>query len=165
MTGNNKGLATRPLCTVDIRLEDAAPIVVGKTPWRNRRISHIAGGVFTGDRLKGVVHPGGADWSEGGANAAGDVLTLVDVRALWTTDDGAQIYVVYAGRLNIPAGALADFRDPAKVETLPDDAYYFRTLVTFETAAPRYSWLNEITAVGVGRRTIAGVRYDIAEVL
>src|SRR5438046_10602262 len=94
---------TTPLCDVDIALEDGAPIVLGRSPWRNRRVSYIAGGRFDGERLKGKVRPGGGDWSEVGADAAGAALTLLDVRSIWVTHDGAQLYVHYGGRLVIPA--------------------------------------------------------------
>jgi len=155
-------LKGRPLCTVDIRLEAEAPIPLGRSPWRNRRVSYIAGGTIEGERLRGEVLPGGGDWSELGQGADGAALTFIDVRSIWKTHDGALIYVTYGGRLVIPQAALADFRDPAKVEQLPADSYYFRIQPTFETADARYDWLNALVAVGVGRRTATGVRYRIA---
>lgn len=160
--GEPEILRGRDLCVVDIRLDDDAPLPLGRSPWRNRRVSYIAGGAITGERLRGEVLPGGGDWSELGQGADGAALTLIDVRSVWKTHDGALIYVTYGGRLVIPQAALADFRDPAKVEGLPADSYYFRIQPTFETADERYGWLNALVAVGVGRRTAAGVRYRIA---
>lgn len=154
-------LSAQALCTVDIRLDADAPLPLGRSPWRNRRVSYIAGGTVEGARLRGEVMPGGGDWSELGQAADGTALTLVDVRSLWKTHDGAMIYVTYAGRLVIPQAALAGFRDPATVEQLPEDSYYFRIQPTFETADERYGWLNAAVAVGYGRRTTAGVRYRI----
>jgi hypothetical protein len=154
-------LKARPLCTVDIRLDDDAPIPLGKSPWRNRRVSYIAGGTIEGERLRGEVMAGGGDWSELGQGADGAALTLVDVRSLWKTHDGALIDVRYAGRLVIPQAVLGDFRDPAKVEALSEDAYYFRIQPIFETADERYGWLNALVAVGSGRRTAKGVRYRV----
>lgn len=154
-------LTTTALCEVDITLEDAAPIALGRSPWRNRRVSYIAGGRFEGERLRGEVRPGGGDWSELGAGADGEALTLLDVRSIWVTGDGAQIYVTYGGRLAIPQAALGAFRDPATVESLPEDSYYFRTALTFETDDARYGWLNRIVGVGVGRRTARGVHYAV----
>jgi len=161
MTGAET-LKAHPLCTVDIRLDADAPLALGRSPWRNRRVSYIAGGTIEGERLRGEVMAGGGDWSEGGQAEDGAALTLVDVRSLWKTHDGATIYVTYAGRLVIPQAALADFRDPAKVELLSEsDDYYFRIAPTFETADPRYDWLNALVAVGIGKRTATGVRYRI----
>ena len=154
-------LKAKPLCTVDIRLDDDAPLPLGKSPFRNRRVSYIAGGTLAGERLNGEVMPGGGDWSELGAGADGAALTLVDVRSLWKTHDGAMIYVTYSGRLVIPQAVLSDFRDPAKVESLSEDDYYFRIQPSFETADERYGWLNALVAVGYGKRTANGVRYRI----
>ncbi|TAJ73460.1 MAG: DUF3237 domain-containing protein [Phenylobacterium sp.] len=154
-------LKARLLCAVDIRLDDDAPIPLGKSPWRNRRVSYISGGVVEGERLRGEVMAGGGDWSELGQGADGAALTLVDVRSLWRTHDGAIIDVRYGGRLVIPQAVLGDFRDPAKVEGLSEDAYYFRIQPIFETADARYGWLNALVAVGYGRRTAKGVRYRI----
>jgi len=149
------------LCVCDIRLEDGAPVPLGRSPWRNRRVSYIAGGTLEGARLRGEVLPGGGDWSELGQGADGAALTFIDVRSVWRTHDDALIYVTYGGRLVIPQAVLGAFRDPATVEQLPADSYYFRIQPTFETADPRYDWLNAMVAVGVGRRTAAGVRYRI----
>ncbi|RED17367.1 DUF3237 domain-containing protein [Parasphingopyxis lamellibrachiae] len=156
-------LESRAMCTVSIELEDEAPIVIGPSPWRNRRVSHIVGGTIAGERLTGRVMSGGGDWSELGMDDNGDALTLLDVRSLWKTDDGALIYVAYQGRLVIPKDVLGIFREPEKVEELPADRYYFRIAATFETADPRYVRLNRIVAAGVGRRTAKGVDYDIFE--
>lgn len=156
-----EGLKARLLCVVDIRLEDDAPLPLGKSPWRNRRVSYIAGGAVEGERLRGEVMAGGGDWSELGQGAGGAALTLVDVRSLWKTHDGALIDVRYGGRLVIPQAVLADFRDPAKVEGVSEDDYYFRIQPIFETADLRYDWLNALVAVGYGKRTAKGVRYRI----
>jgi hypothetical protein len=154
-------LAAQLLCIVDIRLEDEAPRVLGRSPWRNRRVSYIAGGTIEGERLSGDVMAGGGDWSELGQGSDGAALTLIDVRSLWRTHDGATVYVTYTGRLVIPAGALAAFRDPVQVEALPEDAYSFWIQPVFEVADERYQWLNAVAAVGRGRRTAQGVRYRI----
>lgn len=154
-------LSSQFLCRVDITLDEDAPLNLGRSPWRNRRVSYIAGGTITGERLRGEVRPGGGDWSEGGGASNGDALTLVDVRSIWRTHDGADIYVTYVGRLIIPAAVLSEFRDPAKVDAIDPDAYYFRIAPTFETADERYEWLNRAVAVGKGQRTARGVIYDI----
>lgn len=154
-------LSATELCTADITLVDDAPVPLGRSPWRNRRVSYIAGGAVTGERLSGVVLPGGGDWSELGQAEGGGALTVIDVRSVWRTADGALIYVTYAGRLAIPDEVLADFRDPAKVEAIDSGQYYFRIQPTFETADERYGWLNAVAAVGYGTRTAKGVRYRI----
>jgi hypothetical protein len=154
-------LTGRLLCVADIALDADAPLPLGRSPWRNRRVSYIAGGTITGPLLNGEVLPGGGDWSELGSGPDGAALTLVEVRSIWKSHDGAMIYVTYTGRLVIPQAALGGFRDPATVEALPEDSYYFRIQPTFETADERYGWLNAAVAVGFGRRTAKGVRYRV----
>jgi hypothetical protein len=44
------------------------------------------------------------------------------------------------------------------------DDHCFRTLPVFETVAEHHGWLNEIVAVGFGRRTRGGVTYRIMQV-
>jgi hypothetical protein len=152
------------LCEVAITLDADAPLPVGRSPWRNRRVSDIAGGRFHGPRLSGVVRRSGADWSEGGRGADGGIATAIDVRSLWQTDDGALIYVTYAGRLVVPAATVEAFADPARVTHLAMSDYYFRVCPVFETSNDRYLWLNEIVAVGAGQRTADGVVYRMFQV-
>ena len=152
------------LCEVDIILNSEAPLAVGASPWRNRRVSDIDGGTITGPRLSGQVRRSGADWSEGGVAEDGGAATAIDVRSLWQTDDGALIHVTYTGRLIIPSDTLEAFADKNRVESLPESAYYFRINPVFETSAANYLWLNELVAIGTGRRTVNGVVYRLFQV-
>jgi hypothetical protein len=158
-------LTGRLLCHVAIDLADHAPRWIGQTPWRNTRVSDIAGGRFAGERLRGDVLASGADWADQGYTGAGDALSRLDVRSLWRTDDGALVNVSYHGRALIPAASLPDYLDMARVEDIDPASYYFRTMPLFETADPRYAWLNAVVAVGLGRRTRAGVDYKVYEIL
>lgn len=155
------GPESRFLCEVTIELDASAPIALGASPWRNRRVSDIVGGRFEGPELSGTVCRSGADWSEGSRSADGGIATALDVRSLWLTDDGAYVYVTYGGRLVVPADRLAEFSDPEQVERLDPSSYYFRTNPLFETSAERYRWLNGIVAIGLGRRTRSGVVYRL----
>jgi hypothetical protein len=156
---------TQFLCQVSIQLRAGAPVVLGQSPWSNRRISDILDGRFEGPRLKGRIAPSGGDWSQRGGGAGEPVRTLIDVRSLWETDDGATIYVTYGGRLVIPPDALAELADPARVDSLDPARYYFRITPLFETSAPPYVWLNDVVGIGLGRRTSTGVSYRVFEVL
>ncbi len=131
---------------------------VGATPNGNRRVGLVAGGTFEGPKLRGTVLPGGADW----IIARPDASTTLDVRIVLETDDGALIGMTYRGMRHGPADVMAkvnggEFVDPS--------LYYFRTAVFFETAAPRYDWLNRVIAIGTGSRPPEGPVYDIFEVL
>jgi len=43
--------------------------------------------------------------------------------------------------------------------------YYLRIAPFFETAAERYTWLNNIVAIGIGERLPNGVVYRVFEIL
>ena len=159
-----EGLESRFLCEVRIELDAGAPVPIGRTPWRDRRVSDIESGEFKGPRLTGGVRRSGADWSEGGVARDGGIATLLDVRSLWQTDDGELIYVQYGGRLVVPKAVVPEFADPGRVGDVDPGRYYFRITPLFETASERYGWLNEIVAVGIGRRTASGVEYRIFEI-
>ena len=50
-------------------------------------------------------------------------------------------------------------------EGVDPESYYFRISPLFETAAPRYAWLNKIVAIGTGHRLAGGPVYSVFEVL
>jgi len=131
---------------------------VGTVGGARRRIVPITGGDFEGDRLRGEVVPFGADWM----HIREDGVLEVDVRALLRTDDDALIYLRYGGYRHGPADVMASL---ARGEDVDPAAYYFRVTPTFETGASRYAWLNNIIAVGVGRKNPEGPVYDFFEVL
>jgi hypothetical protein len=143
----------------DIGFDLEPALEVGPTPYE-RRIVYITGGTFSGPRLKGRVLRGGGDWlvvrPDGRAN--------LDVRACLETDDGAIIYTYYGGRLVVPSELLPLWRDREASATIDPARYYFRIAPVYETAAENYAWLNDVVAVGVGRRTAAGVAYRVFEI-
>jgi hypothetical protein len=131
---------------------------IGATPNGNRRIGLVGGGTFQGERLRGTVLAGGADW----IMVRADGSTTLDVRLVLETDDKAQIGMTYRGMRHGPAAVMERLNRGDNVD--PSD-YYFRTAVAFETAAAKYDWLNRIIAVGTGKRPPEGPVYDIFEVL
>ena len=131
---------------------------IGATPSGNRRIGLVAGGTFQGERLRGTVLPGGADW----IIVRPDGCTTLDVRLVLETDDKAAIGMTYRG---LRHGLPAVMDRVNRGETVDPSESYFRTSVAFETAAPKYDWLNRIIAIGTGRRPPEGPVYDIFEVL
>jgi hypothetical protein len=144
-------LTSRPLFELGIEVERR--LAAGA-----RTIAHIRGGRFAGARLRGRLLPGGGDWLV----RLDPETQALDVRICLETDDGALIYAAYPGRLVIPAELRAQ---SAAARAAADPAgTYLRALLTFETAEPRYAWLNRIVAVGVGRLTAAGVAYSVHEV-
>jgi hypothetical protein len=150
------GLNSRPLMT--LRLTTAPTQELGAAP-RGRRVTFpITGGDFEGARLRGAVLPGGSDWT---VLRADGVLEL-DLRITLRTDDAALIHMTFEGlRHDSPQAKAAlergEIADPA--------SYYFRTFPRFETAAPRYDFLNKLLAVGVGELRAGGPVHVIDEIL
>jgi len=126
---------SRPL--MRLRLETAPTEEIG-----GLSIFPVTGGSFEGERLRGKVLAGGGDW----VTTKPDGTFELDLRATLETDDGALIHLTFTG-----------VRD--------DEHHYLRTLPRFETAAPRYAFLNRLLAVGVGDIGPDGPVHVIEEIL
>lgn len=152
-------IAVAPLFDLDVTAHPRQDI--GPGPLGHRVIGRIKGGRFNGPRLSGDLLEGGGDW----AIVRADGGFMIDVRATLRTDDGALIYMTYAGRWTIP-GAIRDaVLDPARVDGVDPNSYYFRITPMFETGAADYAWLNDVVSIGFGQRTAAGVRYRVVHIL
>ena len=149
-------LRTAHLFTLKLSVSGLQPI--GATPSGQRRIGLVAGGTFEGKRLRGTVLPGGADWLMDRSDGA----TTLDVRLVLQTDDGAAIGLTYRG---IRHGPREVMERVGRGEAVDPASYYFRTALSFETAAAKYDWLNRVIAVGTGSRLPEGPVYDVFEVL
>ena len=139
---------------MQLRADLEEPQVVGDTPLGGRRILYVKRGSFAGPRLRGEVLPGGGDW----VLTRKDGVSLLDVRITLRCEDGSLVFVSYRGISNIPPDIRARI---AKGEEVSPDQYYFRITPVFETASEKLAWLNRLVAIGIGKRTSAGVVYDI----
>ncbi len=155
-------LASEPLCCAVFEVGEILPL--GASPWRTRRVGYITGGRFEGPRLSGEILPGGGNWPESGVGPDGAAVGTFDARCVWRTHDGALIYVSYTGRSLIPADVGEAFRDPAQPHVDPS-RYKLHIAPVFETADPRYAWLNSILAIGLGEREPGGVRHRMYAVI
>ncbi|MGP4082707.1 DUF3237 domain-containing protein [Pseudalkalibacillus sp. R45] len=140
------------LCDMELTVEDAH--LPGNTPIGNRRIIRVSGGALRGDQLNADVIPGGDDW----ITVREDGTIIQDVRILLKTGEGDLIMMTYRGiRTGEPETLLRldnnEFVDP--------DDYYFRTSPIFETASPKYDWLNRRIFVSRGIRLPGRVNYSI----
>jgi hypothetical protein len=131
---------SRPL--MDLRLATSATQEIGATPRGMLTIFPVTGGSFEGERLRGKVLAGGSDW----VTARGNGTLTLDLRVTLETDDGALIHMTFTG-----------VRDDAN--------HYFRTVPRFETAAPKYAFLNRLLAVGIGEIRPEGPVHIIEEIL
>lgn len=118
---------------------------MGGGPLGERRIVAITGGRFDGPRLKGEIVPGGADWQIVRADGVLDI----DARYAMRAESGAMIRVVSQGYRHGPPEVLAAL---GRGEDVPKDAYFFRTVMRFETGAPELAWLNRTIAVASAER-------------
>ena len=145
----------RPLLKAEITLQP--PLELGDTPLGRRRIIHITGGRFSGERLSGRVLAGGADWQVIRADGVADL----DARYTLETGDGALIYVRNRGYRHGPAEVLKRI---SAGEDVDPSLYYMRTAPSFETGDERYAWLNRIVCVATGARRPAAVELEVFEI-
>jgi hypothetical protein len=131
---------------------------VGPVPSGTRHVDLLGGGTFEGPRLRGAVLPGGMDMK----TLRADGSMVPNVRLVLRTDDGALIFMHYQGVRHGPPEVMARI---AAGEVVPPSEYYLRNTPYFETAAPKYDWLNRIVAVGVGRRMPDHAAYDVFQIL
>ena len=148
---------TRPLLRL-LRAELADIVDVGVTPMGHRRVINILGGHFEGDRLAGVVLPGGADWQW----IRSDGTLDLDARYTLKTHQGDFIQVTSQGLRTGPPDVLARL---AAGEDVDPSLYYFRTVMRFEASAPSLLWLTRLLAVAYGRRTRNAVELRVDEIL
>jgi len=149
-------LRLEPMFRATITL--APPQELGEAPLGRRRIIPITGGSIAGNRLKGRVLPGGADWQVVRADGVADL----DARYTVEAEDGALIYVRNRGLRHGPPEVLAQL---ARGEDVDPGLYYMRTQPWFETGDARYAWLNRTICVGTGARRRDRVELDFFEVL
>jgi hypothetical protein len=148
-------LRTEFLMQLSAELE--APLVIPDAPLGTRRILHAKSGSFAGPGLQGELLPGGGDW----VLDRRDGVAELDIRFTLRTDDGQLIYVSCRGIFDMPPQVRQRIRGGEDVNPAE---YYFRTSPVFETGSEKYSRLNRLLAVGVGRRTAIGMVTDIFEV-
>jgi hypothetical protein len=137
---------------------DLQPAQLISTPVGTRLTFITKGGVINGPRLRGELLPGGGDWLLVGTDQVG----RIDVRATLCTHDDALIHYETRGVIKIPADGLGRL---AAGEVLPFTQTYVRTTPRFETADDRYSWLNEIVAVGYNVLSPDHIDYRVYRVL
>ncbi|MEI3611180.1 DUF3237 domain-containing protein [Pseudogracilibacillus sp. SO30301A] len=140
------------LCDMELSVEGAH--LPGKTPIGNRRIIRVTGGKLRGEKLNADIMPGGDDW----ITVQDDGTIIQDVRILLKTEDNALILMTYRG---IRTGSKEVLERLDAGEEVDNNEYYFRTAPIFETAAPKYDWLNRRIFVSNGIRLPNGVNYSI----
>ena len=151
-----KAVRTRPLFVMHLDVRKLQ--IVGATPGSYRRVGVVFGGTFEGERLSGEILEGGSDWQ----TVRSDGATTLDVRLILKTRDDVLISMVYRGLRHGPADIIERIE---KGEVVDPATHYFRIAPLFETASPRYDWINRILAIGIGHRRADGPIYSVFELL
>lgn len=137
-----------------VRVELDPVLTIGPTAQGLRRVIPIVGGTIEGERLRGQILPGGADWQL----VHDDGTAVIDTRYTARTVDGALIYLATAGVRHGPAAVLERI---AAGEPVDPREYYFRVGVRLETGDARYAWLNRTLFVAYAARFADAVGYDL----
>ncbi|MEU6408134.1 DUF3237 domain-containing protein [Microbispora sp. NPDC046933] len=127
----------------EIRARLAPTLHVGHGDGEKTEFTPIVGGTVDGPLLRGIVLPGGGDWS----NTRGRVCEL-DARYLLQADDGAVIDIVNRGYYHEGSDCPDQYDGDLRVT---EAGHYYRTSPTFRTDAPAHRWLAESVFVGLAR--------------
>ncbi len=127
-------------------------------PLGKRWFIPVAGGLFSGERLSGVVQTGGSDFQL----IRQDGVAELDVRVTLRTDDGVTIQLKGHGIRHTSPQVLERIMSGEDVDA---SEYYFREALFFEAPIGRYEWLNRIIAIAKGGRMKSEVFIDAYEVL
>ena len=117
----------------------------------------VAGGEFSGPRLRGRALEGGGEWP----HVRDDGVFCFDARYFLREDDGTVIYLQNRGYRHGPPEVMARLWRLDPDDPVGDHEYYFRCTPTFETPPGPHDWLSRSVLVGVGSRSRAGnlIRY------
>lgn len=140
-----------------LHVEVGTPHRIGAIATGTRTIVPVPGGSFEGPRLRGRV-VSGVDWTL----LRGDGTLELELSLTLETNDGALIAMRSFGLRHGPAEVIAAL---GRGEQVDPARYYFRTTPRFETAAPRYAFLNGLLAVASGDRRATGPIYTIDEIM
>jgi hypothetical protein len=135
-------ISLAPLGTLRFRMIDSTRIAA--TPHGTRVIVTFGDLVFEGDQLKAKQRgPLAGDWLAVGPEGTASL----DIRFVLETADGALIYVSALGRTD--AAEFAKSGGPMYLTPV------------FETADPKYAWLNRVQAVAKGMATGSDVEFEV----
>jgi hypothetical protein len=129
---------------MDLAVEVGEVVSMGAAPLGEQRMVSILGGTFEGPAIRGEVLPG-ADWQI----ARKDGVLDIDARYALQEQGGGLVSVVSQGYRHASSDVLTAL---ARGEEMPPTAYFFRTVMRFQTGAPYLDWLNRTIGVATAER-------------
>jgi Protein of unknown function (DUF3237). len=128
---------------MELKVDCPERLVVGENDYGYLRAIMISGGSFEGEKLRGEVVPGGADWNMGFGGDSVDTVTSVEVFAkyLLKTDDGCYIAIENLG-----------YKSKVKENSV------IATTPSFHAPRGKYEWLNYGVYVGTLEPSTEGIR-------
>lgn len=111
---------------------------------------HTEGGEVRGPALNGTCGVGG-DWF----TLRRDGIGVIDSRVTIHADDGSIVYTFYTGVVDFGEDAFALLE---KGERPTPGRLHIAA--RFQTASPKYTWLNRIQAIGIGQSSEEGNLWD-----
>ena len=132
-----------PELSSDLLMELELELDTGDEPLVPQHAVSVIGGRFRGPQLQGTVRGGGVWYI-----TRPDGTEEITLHATLRTDDDHAISVRSRGLI-----------DPRR-----DGTRYTRATPIFETASPRYNWLNRLVTVGVGHAVGTTTSYRVYEV-
>ena len=137
-----------------LRIAVATLVSLGAAPGGERRYVALGAGTAEGPELNGTVVEGGVDWQ----TLRADGVLEINAHYVIRSEDGALIEVTSNGLRHGPAEVMAQL---ARGEAVPREAYFFRTVMRFQTGVPAWLHLNRAMAIAVGERAAGEVRLDV----
>jgi hypothetical protein len=144
-----------PLMTVSADVGDV--VSLGPGPLGERRVVDILGGSFEGAQLRGTLLPG-TDWQI----ARQDGVIDIDARYILREERGGLVRVVSQGYRHGPPEVMARL---GRGETVDPAAYFFRTVMRFETGAAELAWLNQTIGIATAERKARRVELRVYKLL
>ena len=139
---------------IQIRCAVGALVSLGQAKYGERRYVPLGSGSADGPELTGTVVAGGVDWQ----TLRGDGVLDIAAHYVIRTVDGALVEVTSLGLRHGPAEVMARL---ARGDSVPREAYFFRTAMRFQTGAAAWLHLNRVMALAVGERAADEVRLDV----
>jgi Protein of unknown function (DUF3237) len=137
-----------------IHCQVGALVSLGESAYGERRYVPLGGGRVQGPELSGDLVEGGVDWQVRRTDGVLEIAAHYVIRA----EDGALIEVRSDGLRHGSAEVMAAL---ARGEAPPREAYFFRTLMRFQTGAPAWLHLNRVMAIASGERQADRVVLDV----